>query len=418
MKKPKVVIVGAGFGGLAVVRALEKAPVDIVLIDRSNHHLFQPLLYQVASAVLSPAEIAMPIRRLLAHLPHVTVMMGEVTSVDHDRKTVQANIGNRIENFDYDYLVLATGARHTYFGNEHWEPIAPGLKTIDDARGIRNRLLIAFEQAEMAKDPDEVQRLLTVAVVGGGPTGVEMAGTIAELAHAALSKQFRHINPKQTRVVLIEGGPRVLATFPEHLSRAAEKSLQKLGVEVLLGAPVSDCTPDKIVVGDQEIPVGTIIWAAGVKASPAAAWLGAEADRAGRVKVEPDFRVPGHPDVFVIGDTAAQTDDTGKLVPGVAQGAIQGGDHVGKQILSRVTGRAAPKPFHYRNMGNMATIGRHAAVADFGWLKMKGGLAWWLWGGVHIAFLIGFRNRVAVMVHWLWSFLTYKRGVCLINNNP
>ena len=416
MKKPKVVIVGAGFGGLAVVRALEKAPVDIVLIDRSNHHLFQPLLYQVASAVLSPAEIAMPIRRLLAHLPHVTVMMGEVTSVDHDRKTVQANIGNRIENFDYDYLVLATGARHTYFGNEHWEPIAPGLKTIDDARGIRNRLLIAFEQAEMAKDPDEVQRLLTVAVVGGGPTGVEMAGTIAELAHAALSKQFRRINPKQTRVVLIEGGPRVLATFPEHLSRAAEKSLQKLGVEVLLGAPVSDCTPDKIVVGDQEIPVGTIIWAAGVKASPAAAWLGAEADRAGRVKVEPDFHVPGHPDVFVIGDTAAQTDDTGKMVPGVAQGAIQGGDHVGKQILSRVTGRAAPKPFRYRNMGNMATIGRHAAVADFGWLKMKGGLAWWLWGGVHIAFLIGFRNRVAVMVHWLWSFLTYKRGVCLINN--
>jgi len=398
-KRPKLVIVGAGFGGLAVVRALQKAPIDIVLIDRSNHHLFQPLLYQVASALLSPAEIAMPIRRLLAHLPHVTVIMGEVTGVDHERQCVNATVGNQAESFDYDYLVLATGARHTYFGNEHWEAVAPGLKTIEDAQGIRNRLLTAFEHAEMAQDADEVRRLLTIAVVGAGPTGVEMAGTIAELAHAALSKEFRRINPKQTRVILIEGGPRVLATFPEDL---------------MLGAAVTDCTADKIVVGDKEIPVGTIIWAAGVKASPAANWLGVEADRAGRVKVEADFRVPGYNNIFVIGDTSTQTDATGKMVPGVAQGALQGGEHVGKHILSAISGKPAPQPFRYRNLGNMATIGRHAAVGDFGWMKMKGSLAWWLWGGVHIAFLIGFRNRVAVMVHWLWSFLTYKRGVCLI----
>jgi NADH dehydrogenase len=409
------VIVGAGFGGLAVVHALQKAPIDIVLIDRSNHHLFQPLLYQVASALLSPAEIAMPIRRLLAHLPHVTVIMGDVTGVDHENQCVNAMVGNRTEHFDYDYLVLATGARHTYFANEHWEAVAPGLKTIEDAQGIRNRLLTAFEHAEMAQDPDEVRRLLTIAVVGAGPTGVEMAGTIAELAHAALSKEFRRINPAQTRVILIEGGPRVLATFPEDLSLAAQESLKKLRVEVMLGAPVTDCTAEKIVVGEQEIPVGNIIWAAGVKASPAASWLGVESDRAGRVMVEADFRVPGHKNIFVIGDTAIQTDARGKMVPGVAQGAIQGGEHVGKQILSAITGKPAPKPFCYRNMGNMATIGRHAAVADFGWMKMKGGLAWWLWGGVHIAFLIGFRNRVAVMIHWLWSFLTYKRGVCLIS---
>ncbi|MDR3409689.1 MAG: NAD(P)/FAD-dependent oxidoreductase [Formivibrio sp.] len=414
MKKSRVVIVGAGFGGLAVVRALSKADVEIVVIDRRNHHLFQPLLYQVASAVLSPAEIAIPIRSLLTGLPHVTVMMGEVDSVDTAGQSVRAKIGESFENIDYDYLVLATGARHAYFGNDHWEALAPGLKTIDDATAIRNRILMAFEQAEMADDPDEVRRLLTIAVVGGGPTGVEMAGTIAELAHAALSKEFRHINPEQTRVILVEGGQRVLASFPEELSIAAAQSLRKLGVEVHQGARVTDCNKIGIVIGDKQIPAGTIIWAAGVQASPAASWLGVAADRAGRVKVEADFHVAGHENVFVIGDTASQTDARGKVVPGVAQGAIQGGAHVGKQILARIAGQPAPAPFRYRNMGNMATIGRHAAVADFGWFRIKGGLAWWLWGAVHIFFLIGFRNRIAVMLHWLWSFLTFKRGVCLI----
>ncbi|MBS1156111.1 MAG: pyridine nucleotide-disulfide oxidoreductase family protein [Proteobacteria bacterium] len=414
MRKPKVVIVGAGFGGLAVVRALQKAPVDIVVIDRRNHHLFQPLLYQVAAAVLSPAEIATPIRSLLSGLPNVTVMMGEVESVDTSAKQVRANMGDHQEKVDYDYLVLATGSRHTYFGNDHWEAIAPGLKTIDDATAIRNKMLLAFERAEMSSDPEEISRLLTIAVIGGGPTGVEMAGTISELAHAALSREFRNINPKQTRVILIEGSPRVLASFPEKLSSAAANALRKLGVEVYQNARVTDCNANGVVIGDKLIPAGTIIWAAGVQASPAAAWLGVEADRAGRVKVEANFSVSGRENVFVIGDTATQTDAKGKVVPGVAQGAIQGGEHVGLQILARITGKPAPAPFRYRNMGNMATIGRHAAVADFGFLRMKGGLAWWLWGIVHIFFLIGFRNRLAVMLHWLWSFLTLKRGVRLI----
>lgn len=414
MRKPKVVIVGAGFGGLAVVRALQKAPVEIVVIDRRNHHLFQPLLYQVAAAVLSPAEIATPIRSLLSSLPNVTVMLGEVEAVDTQAKQIQANMGERVDKIDYDYLVLATGSRHTYFGNDHWEAIAPGLKTIDDATAIRNKMLLAFEHAEISTNPQEISRLLTIAVIGGGPTGVEMAGTIAELAHAALSREFRNINPKQTRVILIEGSPRILASFPEQLSSAAADSLRKLGVEVYLNAQVTDCNEHGVVIGDQLIPAATIIWAAGVKASPAANWLGTDADRAGRVKVEADFSVGGRENVFVIGDTAAQSDINGKVVPGVAQGAIQGGEHVGQQILARIQGKPAPAPFRYRNMGNLATIGRHAAVADFGFLRMKGGLAWWLWGAVHIFFLIGFRNRVAVMLHWLWSFLTLKRGVRLI----
>ncbi|SFN38572.1 NADH dehydrogenase [Formivibrio citricus] len=414
MKKPKIVIVGAGFGGLAVVRALHKAAVDIVVIDRRNHHLFQPLLYQVAAAILSPAEIATPVRSLLAGLHNVSVMLGEVNEVDTEARHVQVNIGSRTEQVDYDYLVLATGARHAYFGNDHWEALAPGLKTIDDATAIRNRILLAFERAEMSNDPEEIQRLLTIAIVGGGPTGVEMAGTIAELAHAALSKEFRRIHPEQTRVMLVEGSPRVLASFPEDLSKAAAESLRKLGVEVLEGARVTDCNEAGIVIGNKQVAAGTVIWAAGVKASPAAAWLGVEADQAGRVKVKPDFSIPGRENVFVIGDTAAQTDATGKAVPGVAQGAIQGGEHVGKQILARLAGKPAPAPFRYFNWGNMATIGRHSAVADFGWMKMKGALAWWLWGVVHIMFLIGFRNRIAVMLHWLWSFLTFKRGVRLI----
>lgn len=414
MKKPRVVIVGAGFGGLAVVRALQKASLDIVVIDRRNHHLFQPMLYQVAAAILSPAEIATPIRSLLVGQPNVSVMLGEVDAVDTAAQYVQVDIGDRSERIDYDYLVLATGARHAYFGNDHWEALAPGLKTIDDATAIRNRILLAFERAELSNDPEEIRRLLTIAIVGGGPTGVEMAGTIAELAHAALSKEFRHINPKQTRVMLVEGSPRILASFPDALSKAAAQSLRKLGVEVLEDARVTNCNETGIVIGDQQIPAGTIIWAAGVKASPAATWLGAESDRAGRVKVLPDFSIPGHEHVFVIGDTAAQTDTIGTTVPGVAQGAIQGGAYVGRQILARITGKPKPAPFRYRNMGNMATIGRHAAVADFGWFQMKGWLTWWLWGAVHIFFLIGFRNRMAVMLHWLWSFLTFKRGVRLI----
>ena len=416
-QRPVIVIVGAGFGGLATAKTLANEAVDIVLIDQHNHHLFQPLLYQVATAWLSPADIAAPIRNLFSDRKNVTVILGKVTGVDTTKRTVHYDNGVLQGDVRYDYLVLATGARHDYFGNNQWEAHAPGLKAIEDATGIRERLLSAFELAEMTDDPKAREAALTVVVVGAGATGVEMAGSIVELARAALARDFRHIDPRQTRVLLVEAGPRVLPTFPESLSAAAKASLEHLGVTVMVNSRVMGCEAGTVIVGEQRIPAATVIWAAGVKASSAANWLGAKADRAGRVMVEADFSVPGLPDIFVIGDTASLTDSTGRIVPGVAPAAKQAGRHAGLSILARLLGKPAPAPFRYRNYGNMATIGRHAGVADFGWIRLRGHLASWLWGVVHIFFLIDFRSRVVVSMNWLWSFLTFKRGARLITGN-
>ncbi|MDB5801031.1 MAG: pyridine nucleotide-disulfide oxidoreductase family protein [Rhodocyclales bacterium] len=416
--RSRVVIIGAGFGGLSTAKALAGATVDVLLIDQRNHHLFQPLLYQVATASLSPADIAAPVRSLLSDQKNVSVILGKVTGIDSAARTVAVDNGVHAENIHYDYLVVATGARHAYFGKDHWESFAPGLKTIEDATAIRHRLLMAFELAEMATDTVERDRMLTMVIIGGGPTGVEMAGSIAELARAALAKDFRHIDPRKAKVLLVEAGPRLLASFPEDLSAAAVRSLQRLGVEVRLNARVNDCDAGGVVIGDQRVRAGTIIWAAGVQASPAAAWLNVEADRAGRVKVAPDYSVPGYDNVFVIGDTATLTDTRGAVVPGVGPAAKQAGKYVARVISARLRGEASPPPFTYKNYGNLATIGRRAAVVDFGWIKLRGPLAWWLWGFAHIFFLIDFRNRVVVAFTWLWSFLTYKRGARLITGPP
>jgi NADH dehydrogenase FAD-containing subunit len=408
--RPRVVIVGAGFGGLTAARDLARAPVDVTVIDRRNYHLFQPLLYQVATAALSPADIATPIRAILRHQKNASVLLGRAVGID--RKARELILDDR--RVAYDYLVLATGARHAYFGNDHWEPVAPGLKKIDDATDIRRRILLAFEHAESATTETERHRLLTFAVVGGGPTGVEMAGAIAELAKMALAADFRAIDPRQARILLIEAGPRVLPAFPDKLSDIARKDLERLGVEVMTGAPVTHCDEHAVTVGSETIPCGCIIWAAGVAASPAAKWLGVEADRAGRVTVAPDLTLPGAPEIFVIGDTAHVTGADGKPLPGVAPVAKQQGAYVARVIAARVRGRPAPPGFRYRNLGNLATIGRKSAVADFGWITLSGRLAWFLWGGVHILFLIGFRNRLAVLLDWFWAYLTFQRGARLI----
>ena len=418
-KRPVVVIVGAGFGGLAAVRSLESADVDVLLIDQRNHHLFQPLLYQVATAWLSPADIAAPIRSVFSRQENLSVVLGRVISVDAEARTVRVDNGVRESAVVFDYLILATGARHDYFGNDAWAAYAPGLKTIEDAVAIRERLLTAFEMAEMASDPAERDANLTIVIVGGGATGVEMAGSIAELARAALVKDFRRIDPRQARVYLIEAGPRVLPAFPETLSVAAKSSLEKLGVTVRVNTRVTDCDAGSVtVLGEpsERIAAATIIWAAGVRASPAARWLTSDADRAGRLRVEPDFSVPGHAHVFAIGDTASLTDANGRVVPGVAPAAKQAGRYVGQVILAAVRGTDKPAPFRYRNPGNMATIGRRAGIADFGWISLRGPVAWWLWGIVHIYFLIDFRSRLTVSINWLWSFLTYKRGARLITS--
>ncbi len=413
---PRVVIVGAGFGGLAATTALRKAAVQITVIDRRNYHLFQPLLYQVATAALSPADIAQPIRAILRHQRNASVILGRVTGIDTGAREVLI-VGHdpgSERRVAYDQLIIATGARHAYFGHDEWEEIAPGLKKIEDATDIRRRLLLAFERAEAARDPDERAALLTFVVVGGGPTGVELAGAIAELARMALAADFRHIDPRQTRVILVEAGPRLLPAFPERLSAVARRSLERLGVEVRLGQALTACDAEGAMLGDERIAARTILWAAGVAASPAAGWLDAEKDRAGRVKVKPDLTLPGHPEIFVIGDTALATDAEGKPLPGIAPAAKQAGQYVARVIRARIAGRAAPPPFHYRHLGNLATIGRKAAVADFGWLRLSGRLAWLLWGAVHIFFLIGFRNRLAVLLDWLWSYLTFQRGARLI----
>jgi NADH dehydrogenase FAD-containing subunit len=409
-RRRRVVIVGAGFGGLAAAKALGKAPVDVVLVDKRNYHLFQPLLYQVATAGLSPAEIAAPIRGIVRRQKNVSVVLGKVTGVDTAAREVvtdQARIA-------YDYLILATGARHAYFGRDDWEPFAPGLKKIEDATAIRRRILLAFEQAELEADAERRRALLTFVIVGGGPTGVELAGAIAELARKALAADFRHIDPGTTRVILVEAGPRVLATFPAALSAAAERGLAKLGVEVRLGNPVQVCDADGVAVGDERIAARTVLWAAGVAASAAAKWVGAEKDRAGRIKVNADLSVPGHPDIFAIGDTAMAIHADGKPVPGIAPAAKQQGAFVGGLIAARLAGRSAPSLFRYRHLGNLATIGRKSAVADFGFLRLRGFPAWLLWSVAHVYFLIGFRNRLVVALNWLWAYATFQRGARLI----
>jgi NADH dehydrogenase FAD-containing subunit len=405
-----VVIVGAGFGGLAAATGLNGAAVEVTVIDRRNYHLFQPLLYQVATAALSPADIAQPIRSILKRQRNARVLLGRVIGVDTAGRAVL--IGER--RVPYDYLIVATGARHAYFGHDEWEPFAPGLKKIDDATDIRRRILLAFEQAEGAAEPSERQALLTFLIVGGGPTGVELAGAIAELARKALAAEFRAIDPRQARVILIEAGTRLLPAFPERLSAIAKRSLERLGVEVRLGSAVTACDAAGVAIGAERLASRCIIWAAGVAASPAGKWLGAERDRAGRVKVRPDLSVPGHPEIFVIGDSALATDARGKPLPGIAPAAKQAGDYVARLIRARLAGRKAPPPFRYRHLGNLATIGRKAAVADFDGLHLSGRLAWLLWGLVHVYFLIGFRNRLAVSLDWLWAYVTFQRSARLI----
>jgi len=408
-RKPHVVIVGGGFGGLSAAKALAKAPFDITLVDRTNHHLFQPLLYQVATAGLSPADIAAPIRHVLNGQRNLKVVLGEVSGVDLARKEVIAD-DRRV---GYDDLVIATGARHAYFGHDDWAAVAPGLKTLDDATAVRRRILLAFEHAETEADAEERARLLTFVVIGGGPTGVEMAGAIAELAKRALASDFRSIDPRSARIILVEAAARVLTPFDEKLSAAARRSLEQLGVEVRLGAAVTDCSDDGVRLGDTFIPTRTIIWAAGVMASPAGRWLGAETDRAGRVMVRANLTVPGHPEVFVIGDTAAVMDESGAPLPGVAPVAKQQGQYVAQALIARHEGRTVPA-FRYRDYGSLATIGRSRAVAQFGKLKVSGLPAWLLWTVAHIYYLIGFRNRFVVALNWAWSYLTFERGSRLI----
>ena len=406
----RVVIVGAGFGGLEAAFGLAGGPVRITLVDRRNHHLFQPLLYQVATASLATSEIAWPIRYLLRDRPDVTTLFANVNGVDAVAKHVLLDDGGTVP---YDTLILATGARHDYFGHDEWEPFAPGLKTLEDATTLRRRILVAFERAERESDPERRAALLTFVIVGAGPTGVEMAGTIADLARDTLPPDFRNIDTHKTRVVLIEAGPRVLAGFPDDLSSYAQRSLESLGVEVMLGQPVTECTADGVVYGGKRLEARTIVWAAGVRASRAAEWLGAPHDRAYRVQVEPDLTVPGHPDIFAIGDTVAIAGPEGKPVPGIAPAAKQQGRYVAALIKARLEGRNLP-PFRYKHQGSLAQIGKKKAVIDFGRIKLRGTLAWWIWGIAHIYFLIGLRNRMSVALNWLWIHAREQRAARLI----
>jgi NADH:quinone reductase (non-electrogenic) len=409
-KPHRVVIVGAGFGGLEATYRLAGSPVEITLIDRRNHHLFQPLLYQVATASLATSDIAWPVRYLMRDRHEVTTLFATVSGVDAERRVVLLDDGSEV---NYDTLVLATGARHAYFGHDEWEQFAPGLKTLEDATTLRRHILVAFERAERETDPERRAARLTFVIIGAGPTGVELAGTIAEMAHHTLPGDFRNIDTRRARVVLIEAGPRVLAGFPDDLSAYAQASLEKVGVEVVLGQPVTEIDRDGVVYGGQRLNAKTMIWAAGVRASPAAEWLNAPTDRAGRVQVEPDLTVPGHADVFAIGDTVTISAWDGKPVPGIAPAAKQQGRYVAQTIEARLRGKKLP-PFRYRHAGSLAQIGKRLAVIDFGRVKLRGAIAWWIWGIAHIYFLIGLRHRLAVALTWLWIYARDQRAARLI----
>jgi len=411
-KYPRVVIVGAGFGGLQASLQLARQPVRVILIDRTNHHTFQPLLYQVATAGLSPAEIAAPTRWIMRGRRNTEVLLGEVQDFDLERKIV------RLADLEvpYDYLIVAAGATHAYFGHDEWEPFAPGLKTIEDALEIRRRVLLAFELAERQAANGDAPMQLNFVIVGGGPTGVELAGTLAEISRHVLGNEFVKIDPKQTRIILLEGGPRILPSYGEALSRSAEDQLKKLGVEVYTSALVTKVEAASVWMGDKKVPAAVILWAAGVAASPLGKKLGAPVDRVGRVLVNPDLSIPGHPEVFVAGDLAALKDESGKWLPGVAPTAMQEGTTTGRNILRDLRGQPRQN-FHYNDKGSLATIGRAAAVAQIGKLQLSGFPAWLAWLFVHIFFLIGFRNRILVLIQWAWSYLTYERGARLITGD-
>jgi NADH dehydrogenase len=411
--RPQVVIIGGGFGGLSAAKALRKAPVDVLLIDRRNHHVFQPLLYQVATAGLSPGDIASPIRWILRRQKNVRVWLGEVTHVDVRARQVELNDGTLV---GYDALIVASGATHAYFGHDEWREFAPGLKTLEDALEIRRRVLVAFERAERERDPAAQRRLLTFVVVGGGPTGVELAGALAEISRHALASDFRAIAPETARIILIEGGPAVLSSYPQPLPAFARKALERLGVAVWTGALVSGIDAHCVHLGGETVEAGTILWAAGVSASPLGQSLGVTLDRVGRVLVNDDLTIPGHPDVAVVGDLATLKSPDGTPYPGVAQVAMQQATHAARNIARRIAGEA-PTAFRYRNLGNMATIGRNAAVADFGWLRMKGYIAWLMWVFIHVYNLIGFRNRLSVMTQWAFAYMSYQRSVRLITQD-
>jgi NADH dehydrogenase len=407
--KPKVLIIGAGFGGLEAARALKNAPVAVTVLDRHNHHTFQPLLYQVATAAVSPADIAWPVRSILRDQKNTEVLMCAIKSIDTKAKIVHASR----HDLPYDYLVIATGVTHSYFGRDDWQDAAPGLKSLTDATKIRSRVLISFERAETADTETDRKRLLTFIVIGGGPTGVEMAGAIAEIARHALRYDFRHIDPRSARILLIEGGPRILPTFPEDLSAYAQRALEKMGVEVMTSSMVTDVRKDGVSLSEKKIESEAIIWAAGVVAGPAASWINAEHDRAGRIKVGKDLSVPDHPEIFAIGDIAALDPP----VPGIAPAAKQMGKYVGKLIAAHAIGRPFDKPFRYRHAGDLATIGRKAAVVSLPYMKLKGFIGWLFWSVAHIYFLIGIRNRLMVALTWLWSYFTYQRGARLITRD-
>lgn len=415
---PRVVVVGGGFGGLSVTRALKGAPCQVLLFDRQNHHLFQPLLYQVATAALSPADIAQPIRSILRGQGNAQVVMGEVEEVNLQGRAVRVGA----DDVPYDWLVLAPGVTHAYFGNDHWAHRAPGLKTIDDALEIRRRVLLAFEEAELEDDPGARAAKLTFVIVGGGPTGVELAGALREIAARTIPRDFRRVDTSTARIILMEGQDRLLPGMSPRASARARRYLDRMGVEVRLGTLVTDVDDTTVATGEERVPAANVIWAAGVQGSPLARSLGVELDRQGRVRVEPDCSVPGHPEAFVVGDLASLTDPgTGEPVPGVAQGALQMGRFVGEVIRDALARREPPavrRPFHYVDKGTMATVGRARAVADMGDLSLGGFPAWILWSTVHVLYLVGFRNRVLVMVNWAWQWLVQTRGARLITGNP
>ena len=406
---PHVVIVGAGFGGLTAARALARAPVRVTVVDRRNHHLFQPLLYQVATAALSPGDIAYPIRSILRHQANATVLLADVLQVEPEARRLVLDEGS----LNYDYLIVATGARHSYFGHDEWEAFAPGLKSLEDAIEIRRRILLAFERAERETDVERRRALLTFVLVGGGPTGAELAGAIAEISRHVLVSDFRSIDPREARILLVEAGPRILPTFPEDLSSLAAASLRRLGVEIRENSPVTAIAADSVEIAGVPLMAATTLWCAGVAASPLTRSLAAPLDRAGRVLVEPDLTIPGHPEIFVIGDQAAFLHQSEKPLPGVAQVAIQAGRHAARNICGAIRGEPM-LPFHYRDPGNLAVLGRAAAIADLGRVRLSGFPAWLFWCFVHILFLIGFRNRILVMFEWAWSYLTWQRGARLI----